>query len=249
MAIRSALENGFDNVGIDLMYGLPGQNLVLWEEDLKTAVSLGVHQVTTFCLYVPPGTALFRETRAGKVGPFPTEAEKWAMYQLAEELLAGAGYEQYTAYDFAFPGKASKHHAINWQAPQGQYLGMGPGAFSYLHQHIFANVGALDDYMSLLDQGRLPVTIGSFVSRREEMSRFMVLGLKYLHVSQEAFRRRFGISLEDHFGTTIARLEGWGLIRRDAEQVFVTEKGKTYLSNVCKAFYTPGQRGKPQPRV
>jgi oxygen-independent coproporphyrinogen-3 oxidase len=248
-AIQLALNCGFDNVGIDLIFGLPGQTIELWQHDLTEAVTLGLHQVTMFGLYVPPGTVLYRETKAGKIGNYPDEAQKWAMYQQAEEILTRAGYEQYTAYDFALPGKASRHHAINWQAPQGEYLGLGPGAFSYIHGHIFANVSDLDAYVSILDEGNLPVAKGCAVSRREAMSRFMVLGLKYLSVSKEAFSEQFGTAIEHQFGPVLTQLEDWGLIQQDTERVWVTEKGKTYLGNVSKAFYTAEQMGKPQPRV
>jgi len=248
-AIRLALDCGFDNVGIDLIFGLPGQTIELWKRDLTEAVALGLHQVTVFGLYLPPGTVLYRETKTGKIGDYPDEAQKWAMYERAEEILTRAGYEQYTAYDFALPGKASRHHAINWQAPQGEYLGLGPGAFSYIHGHIFANVSDLDTYGSILDEGRLPVAKGYAVSRHEAMSRFMVLGLKFLSVSKNAFREQFGTAIEHKFGPVLTQLEDWGLIRQDVERIWVTARGKTYLGNVSKAFYTAEQRGKPQPRV
>jgi oxygen-independent coproporphyrinogen-3 oxidase len=247
--VTQALQMGFDNVGIDLIYGLPGQTIALWERDLNQAAKLGVHQVTTFGLYLPPGTVLYRETEAGKVGDYPDEAEKLAMYDLSQEILGASGYEQYTAYDFALPGKASLHHAINWQAPQGEYLGLGPGAFSHIHGHIFANVSSLDDYVTSVERGKLPVSKGRAIPRQEAMSRFMVLGVKYLSVSKPAFYEHFGVALDDHFGPVLSQLETWGLIAQNAEQVWVTEKGKTYLGNVSKAFYTPEQKGKPQPRV
>lgn len=247
-AVRRALALGFENVGIDLIYGLPGQTLEHWKQDLTEAIDLGLHQVTTFSLYVPPGTALYRETQAGEIGNYPTDEQRWAMHDLAQETLVTAGYEQYTAYDFALPGKASLHHAINWQAPQGEYLGLGPGAFSHIHGYIFANASKLDRYISLLEGGNLPAARGCAIPHREAMSRFMVLGLKYLSVSKDAFRERFGITIEEQFGSVLARLEEWGLLDQDAETVWVTEKGKTYLANISKAFYTPEQRGKPQPR-
>jgi oxygen-independent coproporphyrinogen-3 oxidase len=249
-AIQWALEAGFENVGIDLIYGLPGQTLALWEQDLREAVALGLHQVTTFCLYVPPGTALYSETRAGKVGDYPDEQQSWAMYSLAKEILTGAGHEQYTAYDFALPGKASVHHAINWRAPQGEYLGFGPGAFSHIHGHIFANTSTMDAYMAALcDENRLPVSVGSVINRQEEMARFMVLGLKYLSVDKAAFSDQFGITLDGYFGPQLTQLEDWGLIEQDTKRVWITPKGETYLGNICKTFYTQEQMGKPQPRV
>lgn len=170
------------------------------------------------------------------------------MYGRAVESLQEAGYEQYTAYDFALPGKVCQHHLINWRAPQGEYIGMGPGAFSFVHGHIFANGGDLEKYVTTLRGGSLPVAIGVAIPREEAMARFMVLGLKCLRVNKKAFHQSFGVPLEDYFGPILKRLEAWGLIGRDADEVVLSAKGKIYLGNVSKAFYTPGQQGRRQPR-
>jgi len=248
-AIQQASDCGFDNICIDLIYGLPGQTLEHWKYDLEQAVELCLHQVTLFSLYVPPGTALYRETKSGNIGNYPNDELKWEMYNLAEEILALAGYKQYTAYDFALPGKASLHHAINWQAPQGEYFGLGPGAFSFIHGHIYANYGMLDKYINALKDGKLPITKGCEVDEIEEMSRFMVLGLKFLSVSKVAFLNRFSISVEEQFGPELEQLQKWDLIDQDTQRIWVTKKGKKYMANVSKSFYSGKHRGKPQPRV
>lgn len=244
-----ARDAGFDNVALDLIYALPSQTVARWKLDLREAVSAGADHVTAFRLHLAPGTALHRELRGEGADPLPSDGDALAMLREAEELLGSAGFEQYTAYDFARPGKSCLHHRINWRAPQGEYLGLGPGAFSYVQGHVFANTGDLAAYASAIRRGVLPVAIGCAVTPREEMARFLVLGLKCLAVSKAAFRERFGLTLSERFGAELRRLEAWGLVTEDDAHVRVTDKGRGYLANVSKAFYTPEQRGVPQPRV
>ena len=247
--IELAHKVGIENICIDLLYKLPGQSLKAWEQDLLQAVDLGVHHVSTYCLYIPLGTKLRQELVAGKLVQRPNEQQEFRMYGMAEDILRCAGYIQYTAYDFALPGKQSRHHATNWQAPQGEYCGFGPGAFSHNRGYIYCNVADLESYEKLISRGKLPVALGKKISREEQMSRFMVLGMKYLTVDKMSFRNIFGEELDTVFAKTLCKLEEWGLISNSMEKVVATRRGKLYMTNLCKAFFTDESKMQPQPRA
>lgn len=240
---------GFENICVDLLYGLPGQTLNAWERDLQQAVNLGAHHISIYCLYIAPGTKLHQEVLAGQLIVQPDEQQEIRLYKIAEEILGNAGYVQQTTYDFALPGKECRHHAINWRAPQGEYCGLGPGAFSHIRGHIYCNVGDVESYIRITSQGKLPVALGKRISRKEQMSRFMVLGMKYLSVEKSKFREIFGEELDNVFGNTLRKLEDWGLIVNNADRVTVTERGKVYIANISKAFYTEENKMQPQPRA
>ena len=248
-AIKFAQEIGFDVISIDLLYRIPRQTLADWKKDLKIAIELGLDHITTFSLFLDPGTKLLDEVASRNIPQQPSEETEVAMYQMAIDTLEDAGYHLYTLYDFARPGKECLHHVINWKAPQGEYPGLGPGAFSFIHNgkngYIYCNISSLEKYISMVDNDRLPVDFGKRLSREEEMSRYMVLGVNFLKVQKRPFQERFGVHLEEIYGDALRKLEKWKLITVNDEEVILTEKGRIYLANVSKSFFTEENKGKP----
>ena len=250
-AIELARRIGFDDIAIDLIYRVPGQSIADWRLDLDMAIGLGVQHVSTYCLFLDPGTRLYNETLVGRVAEYPDEQTEIAMYRLAQDRLGEAGYRHYTINDFALPQRASEHHLINWQAPQRSYVGLGPGAFGYVAggegSYIYCTIHALREYLEALQQGSLPVRVGKRLELTDRLARYMVLGLRCLEVSKEKFRRTFALDMDEVFAEPLGRLLEWELIGSDVERVWMTDKGKHYASNVLKAFYTEENIGKPQP--
>jgi oxygen-independent coproporphyrinogen III oxidase len=248
-SIEAARQAGFENICLDLIYKLPGQSPELWEEDLQQAIDLGVHHISTYCLYIPPKTVMHREMQAGRLIPQPDEEQELKMVELTAEILSNAGYQQLTVYDFALPGKGCLHHAMNWKAPQGEYWGLGPGAFSHNSGYIYCNRSDVRGYADILNRGKLPTALGKKISRSEQMARFMILGLKYMSVDKQKFRKRFGKDVDRVFAGALHQLVEWGLIENGREKVSLTERGTYYVTNVCKAFYSEESKRQPQPRA
>lgn len=248
-AIELAHRIGFEVLTIDLLYRVPGQTLVDWEEDLRQAADLDLDHLTAFSLAIDPGTALYHEISRGKVMTQADEETELAMYGLAVDILGAAGYQLYTLYDFARKGKECLHHALNWRAPQGDYAGFGPGAFSFIQNEresfIYCNLSSLNKYADCVRQGRQPVDFGKKLTPEEEMSRYLVLGVNFLRVPLAPFRERFGVDLTQIYGQAISKLKSWGLIQIDDREMALTDKGKKYLANVSKMFFTDESRGKP----
>lgn len=248
-AIELAHKVGFDVLTIDLLYRVPSQTLADWEKDLRKAVELDLDHMTTFSLFLDPGTPLYDEITAGNTIPQPDEEMDLAMYQMGIEILGEAGYHLYSLYDFARPGKECLHHAINWQAPQRDYPSFGPGAFSFIDNgetsHVYCNYNPLDEYIDSVHNGRQPVDFGKKLSPEEEMSRYMVLGVNYLRIPRAPFRERFGLDITQVYGEQLGKLESWGLIELNEEEMILTDKGKIYLANVSKMFFTRENLGMP----
>ena len=248
-AIELAHKVGFDVLTVDLLYRVPSQTLADWERDLLQAVELNLDHLTTFSLFLDPGTPLHDEITAGNTIPQPDEETDLAMYQMGIEILGDAGYHLYSLYDFAQPGKECLHHAINWQAPQRDYSSFGPGAFSFIDNgeaaHIYCNLNPLDEYIDRARNGRQPVDFGKKLSRTEEMSRYMVLGVNFLRVPRAPFRERFDADIFQIYSEELQKLQSWGLIELTEEEMILTEKGRVYLANVSKMFFTDENRGMP----
>lgn len=145
-AVHALQEAGISNISIDLIYGLPGQTMALWEHDLDTAFSLGVQHLSAYALSYEQGTALTRWRNEGRIQEVPEELSV-AMYERLCQRARKAGFEHYEISNFALPSFHSRHNSSYWTG--APYLGFGPGAHSYDGDHTRrANLPSLDLYMN-----------------------------------------------------------------------------------------------------
>jgi len=246
-SIKLARGLGLENIGIDLLYRIPGQTMENWERELDRAIELKIDHISIFSLLLNPGTQLFKERSDSKIPPQPGEDIEIAMYEKAVQKLCSSGYNHYIVYDFALPGKECEYHSICWQVPQREYPGLGAGANSYIHGHLYTNINPLEQYIQQVENGHRPISFGRKLTKEDEISRALVLGTKFLRVGKKEFKQQFGIDMDSYFGPVIRRLQEWGLLEDRQDAIIITPKGKIYMSNVNKAFYAPEHKGKPQP--
>jgi oxygen-independent coproporphyrinogen-3 oxidase len=129
-AVRTARESGYDNVSIDLIFGLPAHLGRSWRDDLERALELDVPHLSLYGLGIEPATPLGRAVAEGREDPVDEDAYG-EEFLLAAELLRDAGYAHYEVSNFARPGAESRHNSVYWSG--APYLGLGNGAHSYAH--------------------------------------------------------------------------------------------------------------------
>ena len=172
---------GFGNVGLDLIYGIPGQNLPGWDENLRRAVDLAPEHLSAYCLIVEEQTPLHRMVEAGRVRVTPTDLEA-ALYERAMERLEAAGYEHYEVSNYARPGYRCRHNGAYWS--HRAYLGFGPSAHSFRlandgkHARRWWNVADLGEYSSRLGRGIVPVESEEQLGPAQLLRERIFLGLR-----------------------------------------------------------------------
>jgi oxygen-independent coproporphyrinogen-3 oxidase len=177
-AYKSLRRVGFDNVGLDLMHGLPGQTPALWRRDLARAVELGPEHFSLYALGVEEGTPLAGDLRAGRLS-LPSEPEELEMLSLAVELTAAAGYERYEISNFAVPGHRCRHNLDCWNL--GEYRGFGAGAHSFQRSpspRRTANTSDIDDYLRRIAADGDAVCLREEPSPRQLAGEALMLGLR-----------------------------------------------------------------------
>ena len=133
-AVKAAQVAGFDNISIDLIYGIPSQRstrntpLSAWEAQIEQALQLGVQHISTYCLSYEEGTRMTRMLEQGEINEVDEDTEN-AMYDLLVSQLKEAGFEHYEVSNFALPGYRSQHNSSYWN--RTPYIGLGAGAHSY----------------------------------------------------------------------------------------------------------------------
>ena len=238
-AVGAARAAGFDNLNIDLIFGLIGQPLAHWQETLERALELRPEHLSCYALTVEPGTALYYRVAKGELAePDPDVAAD--QYEWTRGRLAEAGYRQYEISNWALPGRACRHNLVYWRAQP--YLGLGAGAHSFFAGQRFANVDAPNRYIEAVAathkqrQGSGKATMqqiagGETPDEATLRADAMIVGLRLIEgVSSRDFAARFGQPPEAVFGEAIERHLALGLLERAGERLRLTARG-TLLAN------------------
>ena len=143
-AFRRCREAGFQNISIDLMYGLPGETLGTWEQDLQQAIDLHPEHISAYHLIYEEGTALWNLREQNKVEEAEEELSL-ILFKTLIERLTKAGYQHYEISNFCLPGLHSRHNSSYWTGKK--YLGCGPSAHSFDGTSRQWNVSSLDKYL------------------------------------------------------------------------------------------------------
>jgi len=153
-AMREARAAGYANVNLDLIYGADGEELESWDGTLRETIDLEPEHVSAYALTIEPSTPLGRKVQHGVVPP-PDPDLQADMFELACSLLGEAGYHHYEVSNWAKPGFACVHNLGYWE--RRPYLGLGAGAHSYRDERRWWNVRPPEEYLTLVESGRLPV--------------------------------------------------------------------------------------------
>lgn len=234
-AVRLVREAGFRNLNLDLMYGLPDQSLADWRATLDAAVALEPEHIAAYGLELAPATPLAELVRTGELALPPEELDR-EMYDFARDFLARHGYAQYEISNFARPGYACRHNLIYWH--NGEYVGLGPAAHSYLDGVRQANEKELREWAARIRAGKLPVAEEERLNTRTQMAETVFLGLRLTEegLDRQAFFARFGRDILDVYGAVIERLAGRGLLEVTAARLRLTPAAVPVANEVFTAF-------------
>lgn len=227
-AVANARQAGFANINLDLIYGLPGQTLESWLATLRETLSLLPTHVSCYALTIEEGTRLNVDRHRGEVVE-PDEELQNRMEDTAQVVLENAGYVRYELSNYARPGFACRHNLLYWT--DGEYLGLGPSAQSYLNGCRFGNVEDLGAYHRLIEAGRVPVETVERLSPRQRAREAIVFGLRLIEgIDQDLLRRDAD---RQHLARTIERLIGEDLLESRAEKIRLTERGRRVADSIA----------------
>jgi len=235
-AVRQAREAGFDNISLDLIFGVPGQTLEEWLGCLEQIIALRPGHISAYGLQLEAGTPLYAMVEEGTLRPCDEDLQA-DMYYAAIDTLQGAGYRHYEISNFARPGRECRHNLVYWH--NGGYLGLGPAAHSRLGMRRTANEERLDGYQAALAGGRLPVVQSEELSERDDIFETVFLGLRLMAgLDLESFRARFGVSLDRVYPGVAERLTGEDLLETYAGSLRLTRRGLA-VANMVMAEFVP----------
>jgi oxygen-independent coproporphyrinogen-3 oxidase len=248
-AVRWARQAGFDNLNLDLIFGLPGQSIDRWGDTLERALGIGPEHLSLYSLTIEHGTPLQRRWARGMI-PLVDDDLAAEMYELAMDRLDSAGFEQYEISNWARRAAneryACRHNLQYWH--NQPYLGFGAGAHGYAANTRTINVGGIRPFIERCAQTGGTVFPAGPAARRAipidrttEMQETMMVGLRLTQegVSKCRFQKRFGQTLEECFGMEIQHMLAVGLLEwtpGEDQHLRLTRRGRLLGNQVFMQF-------------
>ncbi len=242
-----AEEAGFENINVDLMLGLPGQDIEILKNSLENVVNLKPtpKHISVYSLIVEEGTKIERRINSGELS-LPDDEEERRQYHYMKNFLELNGYKHYEISNFAKPGFESKHNMNCWE--QKQYVGFGVSAHSYVNGVRYANTSDLKEYLNANDNGsgdnlkeegkfNTIKTIEEIQDKLDMEKEFMILGLRKLDgVSVSKFEQKFGENPIYLFRNELQKLVEEDLLEVDLDDIKLTSKGLDLANLVWEEF-------------
>ena len=243
-AVMWSRQAGFDNLNLDLIYGLPEQTLERWQQTVKLCLGLHPEHISAYALTLEHGTPFGRWAAQGLL-PIPDPDLAAEQYEWTMEYLSTQGYIQYEISNWALPGRECRHNLQYWR--NLDYLGLGAGAHGYAGGFRYSNVLRVKTYIDRCTDTKftdLPFPLSPAAVNQhkntphDNMQETMMTGLRLTveGISAEGFRRRFDVGLVDVFGKEIQKLEKVGLLEWAGDTLRLTRRGRLLGNQVFMEF-------------
>lgn len=213
---------GYDNISIDLMYGLPNQTMEIWKGNLNAAIALDIQHISSYHLIYEQGTRLYRLFKLGEVKPV-NEDLSVDMFSTMIDELSFAGFEQYEISNFARNGLYSRHNSSYWLGEK--YLGLGPAAHSYDGQNRAWNIASISKYIEGINEGKPNIEI-EYLDENTRYNDFILTGMRTRWgVNISALNALFGTRLKDYCLKNARKYLEQGFLTQDGDILKLTRKG------------------------
>ncbi|MFH0332153.1 radical SAM family heme chaperone HemW [Clostridium perfringens] len=225
---------GFNNINVDLMFGLPNQKLNEWEETLREIISLEPAHISAYSLIIEEGTAFYNLYENNKL-KLPTEEEERKMYHLAKKILEENGFNQYEISNYAKKGKECRHNLAYWN--MDNWIGVGSASASYMDGKRIKNISSVEEYINSINGKGEAIEEIINNSKNDNMEEFMFMGLRKINgIDENEFKNRFSMNINDVYGEIINKYIDAGLLIRESGRIFLSEKG-IEISNIIMADF------------
>ncbi len=222
----------YENVGFDLIAGLPRQSIADWKRNLKEALDLQPEHLSLYLLEIVQGTPLADQIRNGRQ-PLPDEDLAAEMYEILVETVSRKGFVQYEISNFARPNYESKHNSKYWTLDA--VYGFGCSAHSFDGVNIrYSNERDTAKYVSLLESENSAIVQKETIDAASE---FIFLGLRLSKgIDLDDYEKRFGVNLNEKYAENLVRLEDLQLIKFEENYLKLTGKGSLFSNEVFAVF-------------
>lgn len=231
---NKAREIGFNNINVDLMFGLPNQNVANWVESLETIGELGPEHISAYSLIIEEGTAFYSMYDKGLL-KLPSEDEEREMYSITKETLSNLGYHQYEISNYSKGLKECEHNKVYWRCEE--YIGVGSSSSSFYNNKRYKNSDDVEEYINKINSNESTKEEIYDNTTEDNMEEFMFMGLRLVEgIKKEEFKERFNKDIYSIYGDVIDKNKLMGLLKDEENRLFLTEKGIEVSNSVMAEF-------------
>ena len=240
-AVQNAREAGFDNISLDLMYGLPSQQLSQWEKTLEHVLQLKPEHMSCYGLKVEENTPLYSYAEQANL---PSDEDQAEMYLSAVRILEDNGFRQYEISNFAKPGCESRHNLKYWLGDE--YIGFGPAAASDFAGKRYTNKPDVENYIRGVLRQDVPILSEcETVPDRERAGEYVMLRLRTTHgIAADEYEKRYLMPF-DPLQRVIDKLAENGLCRQKGERWILTPQGFLVSNQIIGMLQTAQEKSTP----
>ena len=240
LAVKWARQAGFDNIGLDLIFGLPGQDKVNWLNDLRQASNLEPEHLSCYMLTCESGTPLAKDVKKGRIR-WAAEGMILDLFNTAIDFLTARNFLHYEVSNFArkvgahHQPRTSRHNLKYWTfAP---YIGLGPSAHSFLEPERYWNHRSLATYVRQIEDGKSAMVEKESLTKTQIAIESIYLGLRTTWgIDLAEFQAKFGINFVNAFSNPITELEGQGMIEINKGHCVLTRTGLLFIDSIASMF-------------
>lgn len=237
--VKLAQDCGFENVNLDLMFGLPYQTKEYFAENVEAALRLSPKHISAYGLILEEGTPLAERVRRGEVC-LPEEETEREMYHFLTQTLAQEKYFKYEISNFSLAGFESRHNNKYWE--RKPYIGLGAAAHSHIGNVRFGNPTSLEEYMRLATKTPPNGREKEMLTQADEMAEFVFLGLrKMCGIRRSEFEKIFSTKIEEVYGKQLEKFCRLGLLAEEGDVIRLTERGIDVSNSVFCEFLPEGE--------
>lgn len=240
-ALYFARRAGFDKIGIDFIYGMPGQSKQDWLLDLQQAVDYQPAHLSCYMLTYENKTPMNRDLKHGRFQPLSEDRIR-VLFETTIDFLEDNGYLQYEISNFAMTeedreANVSKHNLKYWT--RVPYMGLGPSAHSYIEPQRHWNIASLDQYIKEIESGGLPVAGRELLTIEQQKIEAIYLGLRMTRgIDLAFFKKKFGVDFRETFKEVTIVLEKDDYLQVTKSHCTLTRQGRAFIDSITSMFIT-----------
>jgi oxygen-independent coproporphyrinogen-3 oxidase len=237
-ALKDALSAGFENVTIDLIYGIPGMSFSDWESNLDKTFSFGIKHLSAYHLTIEAGTVFGKMKEKGLISEIDEE-ESAGQFNILIEKAEKAGFIHYEISNFGKEGYFSRHNTNYWK--QINYLGLGPSAHSFNNYSRQWNIKNVNSYISAIKNNK-QFFEGEELSTKTRFNEYLMTSLRTMWgIDLDFVEKTFEKEGYDYIINMAGKFKSYGLMKQENNNLVLTNQGKMISDNIISEFMMPGE--------
>ena len=231
---KEALEVGFENINIDLMYSLPNQSFDEYKESLDKVIKLSPTHISSYSLILEENTKLHKMYE-NKEFELNSDELDIKIYDYTIDKLKENGYNHYEISNYSKNNYECKHNIIYWKCEN--YLGLGAGASGYINNIRYKNVDSINDYNSLLKNNQKPIEEINKLTSKDKIEEAIIMNLRMTEgIDILEFNKKYDINFKEKYNKILEKLKYENLIIEKNNRVFFTRRGRQISNTVLIEF-------------